>query len=280
MSQNDIRPLMQWFHAYVAGFYSGVHELDHAVRMKEAHSLRVRNEMIFLTAALKIPAADRLMAEVMALLHDIGRFRQVVQYGTFDDRASINHALLGIRELARNKILKMYAREKGRLVIKAIAYHNVAKLPEDEDRRSLFYMRLLRDADKLDIWKVVLARYLASDAFADGLVDLGLPDTCRCSENVLKSIERHEIVDIREVTTVNDLKLLQMGWVFDLNYIPSLQAVQTRRYVERIAATLPDTPLIRYAKDHVMTYMRTIVNIAERGRVPMLSIPEIKQDMG
>jgi hypothetical protein len=43
------------------------------------------------------------------------------------------------------------------------------------------------------------------------------------------------------------MKLFQIGWVYDLNFPPACAAVRTRRYVETIAATLPDHPAIRRA---------------------------------
>ncbi len=264
MNNCDIQGLIKWFRSYVADFYTGDPELDHAVRLKELHTQRVREEMVKLAEALELSLQDRRLAEVMALLHDIGRFKQVVEYRTFVDSASVNHALLGLRQLAIHQVLKNCTPEERHLIVKAIAFHNRAALPDGTENRTLFFMRLLRDADKLDIWKVALARYSEQNTSSDHFVDLGLPDNRQCSENVLNSLERYEIVNIQDVKTLNDLKLLQIGWVFDLNYIPSLRAVRERKYVEQIAATLPDIISIQKAVQHVKGYMTAVLKQADK----------------
>jgi hypothetical protein len=43
------------------------------------------------------------------------------------------------------------------------------------------------------------------------------------------------------MATLNDFKLLQISWVFDLNFGPTFRAVHDRRYIEKIAANLPRT---------------------------------------
>jgi putative nucleotidyltransferase with HDIG domain len=45
------------------------------------------------------------LAETIALFHDIGRFEQFKTYGTFDDRASENHATIGLKVLKATDIL-------------------------------------------------------------------------------------------------------------------------------------------------------------------------------
>jgi hypothetical protein len=47
--------------------------------------------------------------------------------------------------------------------------------------------------------------------------------------------------------TLNDFKLLQISWVFDLNFTRSYEILKDRQYIERIAETLPDTPEVTEA---------------------------------
>jgi hypothetical protein len=44
--------------------------------------------------------------------------------------------------------------------------------------------------------------------------------------------------------TVNDLKLLQVGWVFDLNFPRTYQIFQQRRYLEKLSEALPQTKTV------------------------------------
>ena len=46
-----------------------------------------------------------VLAEIMALFHDIGRFEQYKQYRTFSDYRSEDHAALGVKVIKANRIL-------------------------------------------------------------------------------------------------------------------------------------------------------------------------------
>ena len=280
MNKTDIDNLEQWFQIYVADFYTVDPDFNGAIRLKEEHTMRVRGEIIKLGHALKLSPNDMRLAETVALLHDIGRFKQYAQYGTFSDRRSENHALLGVRQLAINKVLSMCSRNEVRLIVKAIAYHNAAELPLGEDDRTLLFMRLLRDADKLDIWKVVMDHYQRQDNLPDRLIDHGLPDEDFWSPEVLESLEKHEIVRLQNVRTLIDLKLLQIGWVFDLNFIPSLRVVRQRRYIEQIEATLPKSNQIQYALHHVYGYMASVLKEANYLARPNILIGKIHSKFG
>jgi hypothetical protein len=43
----------------------------------------------------------------------------------------------------------------------------------------------------------------------------------------------------------DDFKLLQMSWIFDINFKPTLRSVKSRRYLEMIRDVLPKSKEIR-----------------------------------
>ena len=47
------------------------------------------------------------------------------------------------------------------------------------------------------------------------------------------------MVNLSMLKTLNDFKLLQLSWVFDLNFTASFRQLQERDYIGGIAATLP-----------------------------------------
>ncbi|MBW1856017.1 MAG: HD domain-containing protein [Deltaproteobacteria bacterium] len=223
--------------------------------MKEEHSKRVRDNIVMLCKSLETSEKEMLLAEAMALLHDIGRFEQYAVYGTFNDMDSENHAKLGLRQIGLHKILRIFPKYEKRLIAKAIAYHNVIALPKAGDKKKMFFMRLLRDADKLDIWKVVIDYYQEREEKPNATIELGLPDGHRCSPEVLHALTEHKQVKTQDLKTLNDFKLLQISWVFDLNFIPSFQTVQKRKYIEQIAFTLPQSIEVKEAVKHAHDYV-------------------------
>ena len=92
-------------------------------------------------------------------------------------------------------------------------------------------MRLLRDADKIDIWKVVIDYYHKRDKNPNSIVEIGLPDNPVFSQKIIEALNKSRIARMQDLKTLNDFKLLQISWVFDLNFIPSFKAVKSRKYI-------------------------------------------------
>jgi hypothetical protein len=257
MNDDDFSRFKVWFSEYVAGFYRDLQpDFNFAIRLKEEHTRRVCLNIRMMGKALGLGPRDMLLAETMALFHDVGRFRQYEKYETFKDASSENHALLGLREIScRGALSRLDAAEK-RIVARAIAHHNVLSLPENEDEKSLFFMHLLRDADKLDIWKVMIDSYEDDRSTPGSVVVLGLPDDDTVSTNIINALKLGKIAAMDDMKSLNDFKLLQIGWVFDLNFAPAFRELRKQRYVERIAALLPASNEIHAAVDQAVEHVK------------------------
>lgn len=203
-----------------------------------------------------------LIARTMALFHDLGRFRQFETYRTFLDRDSANHAGLSIAEMDIHDILSICSKREKILIRGAIAVHNAANVPAIDDTDLLFFMKLLRDADKLDIWRVVINNYNSPDPKNQEVVNLGLEDLGGCSSSALDSILKHQYVKINSIKELNDLKLMQISWVFDLNFPQSVQKVAERGYIDQLASTLSvdkDHPGINEALEAVYDHIKMML---------------------
>jgi len=238
MMAEHLASFKKWFSDYVATFYAQARMDNEIIKLKEEHTKRVCSEIVMLGQALNLPEEEMLLAETMALFHDLGRFKQYATFGTFEDARSENHAALGLRELAREDVLSVCSDAERSLMTKAIGYHNARALPTDEDKGTLFFSRLLRDADKLDIWQIFIEYYGSPCKQQNAMIVWGLPDEPRCSPKIVNALLRQEMADTRHMETLNDYKLLQMSWVFDINFAPTFEAVEERRYVQKIAATI------------------------------------------
>lgn len=231
-----------WFDRYVAGFTAGEDtalDVVTNIRLKKDHSDRVIQEILWMADQLGMDNESRDLAAVMALFHDIGRFAQYARYRTFVDHRSENHAELGVKILQQHQVLDCLPADQADLICRVISYHNRAALPDDDTEECLFYARLLRDADKLDIWRVLIEHYQHRNQEDNPAVELGLADTSDISDQVYDRVVNKDIVNARHVKNLNDFKLLQIGWVFDINFTPALQQVKDRGYIDAICRTLP-----------------------------------------
>jgi hypothetical protein len=195
------------------------------------------------------------LAEAIALFHDVGRFPQYQLYRTFDDSVSVNHAALGAKVLVENDVLGKLARRDRDLIIRAVTLHNVFVLPPGLDDETLLFARLIRDADKLDILRVVIDYFLSDHGGRAEAVALGLPDRPSYSDEVLACLRRGEMARKDMLTTQNDFKLLQLAWMYDLNFACSLRMVRDRDYIRTIEGLLPHDDNISGAIDLVKGYV-------------------------
>lgn len=245
------------FNSYVKTFLDGHADTDYRrnIILKKDHSERVRREIIDLGKELGLNQSDLEIADFLGLYHDIGRFEQYRRYGTFRDGVSKDHAAIGLRVIREENFAEHLDREDRDLVLTAIKLHNKARLPEDLSERELFFSRLLRDADKLDIWKVVTDYYDRRKVERNSAIELDLPDIPTVSDEVYRALLEKKVVDFHHMHNLNDFKLLQMGWVFDLNFSSSLRKVAERGYMEKIMAVLPDLPEIRRIYDVIRSHI-------------------------
>jgi len=244
VTEDNLKNLRQWFTGYVQSFDSGDPIISQAVTLKKDHSLRVCDEILTIGRRLDLSPENLRLAEVMALLHDVGRFEQVKRYRTFVDMKSENHGELGVKVLQTEKPLASLNEATQELILKAVAYHNRMTIPEDESPVCIYFTNLLRDADKLDIFNLLADYYYTPPETRNSTVELNLPDTPAISDDVLAGLRNRQMIKLQQLQSLTDFKLLQMAWIYDINFQPTFQMIHDRRYLERIRNTMPASETI------------------------------------
>jgi len=255
MNRELVKECRDWFDGYVRSFRSEDQDFQQNIDMKEKHTLRVCDEILSLGKELELNNGDLFLVEILALFHDVGRFEQYNRYRTFVDRDSEDHAALGVKILQEKKVLAGLDEPPRNLILRSISYHNRAALPREETEECLFFTKLLRDADKLDIWKVVTDYYHRKDRRRNVAIELGLPDTPGISQKVYESLMRKEIVDAGHLNNLNDFKLLQIGWLYSINFTPTFHCIKERKYLNIIRKYLPQTKTIDNIFSIVQLYL-------------------------
>lgn len=255
INERTLAHLKQWFEEYVHAFHTGDPEHDRNIDLKIEHTRRVCIEILDIGESLHLNSGDLRLAEVAALFHDIGRFEQYDRYGTFYDARSEDHASLGAMVLTRNAVLEGIDRKTQGLILRVIGYHNNRTLPQDETADCLFFTKLLRDADKLDIFRVVTDYYRGKAGTRNSSIELGLPDIPDISEAVYADVAAGRIVNMDSLRSFNDFKLLQMAWVYDVNFPRTFQLIRDRGYLEMIRAALPRAEIITGVYEKVLAYL-------------------------
>lgn len=238
-TQYILKDLKEWFGNYVTSFSSDDPVIRENMDLKAGHTERVCEAILDIGGTLDLSEKDLCIAEISALLHDIGRFEQYSKYRTFSDHRSEDHAELGVKVIKENRLLNDLHPEISDIIIRAVGLHNRASLPEGEGERCLFFLKLLRDADKVDIWRVVTDYYKNKGNNRNQTIELDLPDTEDVSEPIYNALMQGRLAQMADLRTLNDFKLLQIGWVYDLNFSRTFQIVRENKYIEKIREALP-----------------------------------------
>ncbi len=240
MNPQSILPrLRAWFEDYVTRFSSEDPTVQENMDLKAEHTRWVCEAIVNIGASLDLSREDLCIAEASALLHDIGRFEQYSRYKTFSDCRSEDHAALGVKIIQANRAMDGFEPAVTHIVVRVVRYHNRAVLPVWEEERCLFFLKLLRDADKIDIWRVVTDYYQNAENNRNRAIELDLPDIDRVSGPVYESLMKGEIAQMADLRTLNDFKLLQIGWVYDINFPKTFQIIRENGYLEIIRDALP-----------------------------------------
>ncbi len=241
MTREDLRRFREWFTRYCSSFYTDEPEDQKNISLKEVHTLHVCDNMRRITEGLSLDEGLRLLAETVALFHDVGRFPQYKRYRTFLDSASVNHGLLGSKVLKEQGVLQALPDHEEGLILEVVKFHNAFALPRLDQPEGVLLLRLIRDADKLDIWRVFVDYYESPSEEKASAVALGFPDIPGYSQEILSCLREGKVAPLVRVRTMNDFKLLQLSWVHDLNFAPTFRLLSDRQYLSRIASALPRT---------------------------------------
>jgi putative nucleotidyltransferase with HDIG domain len=227
-----------WFRLYTAEYMRGDVRTYETLALKYDHTMRVCAEMLELGRSLGLDGHGLRMAEAIALFHDLGRFEQFQLFNTFMDGRSVNHARAGVDVLGRYKILKDLDDEEREIIVHAISHHNARVVPPSKYERGAVYSRMIRDADKLDIYRIVIDNCRETEKSRNSAIDLDLPLLGAVSENVVDQVLKGTLVTMSHVRSVADFKLLQVSWVFDINFTHSFRRLRERDCLGTILASL------------------------------------------
>lgn len=200
------------------------------IALKVAHIYRTANKAKWIAEKLGLNEEDIVLAELIGLLHDIGRFEQVRKYNSFLDKISINHGEYGVKVLFEDNLITKFIEDRSydEIIRKAVLNHNRDRIEEGCNDRELLHCKIIRDADKLDIFNVILTDPLEAAYPLDRYPKEGI--SSKIKEGF---IENHRI-DYSNIKTCVDLLAGQIAYVFDINYKYSLEKIVEEDYLEKL----------------------------------------------
>ena len=234
------------YDAYVDTYRGQNGILPPMMQLKLVHTRKVVEAACAIAKGEGFDAPTARACEAAALLHDTGRYEQLRVYNTFRDSDSVDHAVFS------HDIVK----EKGWLdgwedkdaILAAVLYHNRREIPEGLDPLTLACSRTVRDADKLDIFRVLEDQIATTDWRHDAKAFWNLPTTAAPNPVVAEAIREGRPVDYQNIKSLADFVLIQVGWmVSGLEYATSRRLCAARghlAYRRHFLHQLTDAPVV------------------------------------
>lgn len=227
----DISTHEKWFAAYAAGKCAEESANPGGdvgpMHLKIRHSMAVLENARRMAACENFSSVQRRVCLLAALYHDVGRFEQYLRFHTFKDKVSCDHGQMGVRILKQEKRLNDETPLVRKAVLAAVALHNRFALPQGLPEVTATAAHVVRDADKLDILRV-MDEHLSGPGPYNPTVVLSLPDAPGVySEAVLRAAREGRVAAYADLRSVNDFRLLLGTWFFDMHFASS-----RRQFVE------------------------------------------------
>lgn len=251
---------------------------DEKIKLKIDHTYRVAGLCQRIAESLGLSEPDVDIAWLLGMLHDIGRFEQIRRFGTFNDAQSVDHAEFGADLLFKEGLIRKFAEgyyeecelaepenQEDEQIIKnnehhnkdtgllemAIRQHNKYRVKEDLTERQRMFCDILRDADKVDIFKVnadipmEIIYDVTTEELKNGIITKEVLESFYKKETVLKSVRRSAVDHI-----VGHISLL-----FELVYKESYRQAKEQGYVYKLLNFKSDVPEVNAEFDDMRKYV-------------------------
>lgn len=222
----NLEKAKQEFKRYVENY----NPKDEKIKIKITHIERVAEISKKIAQNLKLDEEEIKLAELIGLLHDIGRFEQIRLYHTFSDKDSINHGEFAVKILFEDGLIREFIEtDKYDKIIKlAIINHNRTYIEEGLTEREILHAKIIRDADKTDIYSVLIS---ANKKTIWGKDDLS---NDKISDEIYREYIEEKRIDYRQRKTCVDTLVCHFNYVFDLNFKSTKQIIKQNKYIDKL----------------------------------------------
>lgn len=222
----DMEQAQKAFKEYVRNY----NPEDEKIKIKIAHIERVAENSKRIAENLNLSQEDIELAELIGLLHDIGRFEQVRLYHTFVDKDSINHGEYGAKVLFEDGLIRKFIKDDkfDRIIKLAIVNHNRADIEEGLTEREKLHAKIIRDADKTDIFTILIsgdkkAIWEKADLSDD-----------KISDEIYREFVEDKRINYKERKTSADILVSHFNYVYDLNFPETRKIIRDNKYIDKL----------------------------------------------
>ena len=242
------------------------------IKLKIDHTYRVANLCEQIAQSLELSAAEVDLAWLSGMLHDVGRFEQLRRYNTFSDAQSIDHARFAVELLYDEGLIADYVPEISTTELIAdartwrsmgganesptaqsedmplsdilqtlriaIGEHSAYRIQKGLDERTRMFCQILRDADKVDIFRVIC------DTPMEEVYGFQTKDILRSAitPEVMQAFYEHHAVLRKLKKCPADYIVAHGSLTFELVYPESLRIAKEQGYLKQMMSFQSENP--------------------------------------
>lgn len=202
---------------------------DLGFELKIVHTYHVAENAKKIAEKLNLSKEDIELAELIGLLHDIGRFEELRITKELNS-VKFNHAEHGSKMLFEKGMIRRFIdnSQYDSIIKKAIENHSRLEIEKDLDERTLLHSKIIRDADKIDIFQESLDFFWETD---EEKMEVG---TSIISENYIDQFVRKAPILRTPKQTSLDRLISLVAFIFDLNFDYSKKFVYEKDFINRM----------------------------------------------
>ncbi len=253
----DISSYENLFSRYAQSFCMVEDEHKSMLELKIIHTQAVLAHMrkLIKESSLEPYARPCLLS---ALFHDVARFPQFARWRTFKDSQSTNHGHLGVKVLKEQGWLDGENVRTRHQVLSAVGLHNRFSLPKGLPEDVRLITLALRDADKLDILRIMSEHFWVDAATNSAVTFYAKDDPKAWSQNILKAVSERHLASYNDIVYINDFRLLLGSWMHELHFETTKKILSKSGYLEIILQDLPADVEVQQAKAYLLGLLKNL----------------------
>lgn len=200
------------------------------MKKKFDHSFRVMEIAEKIAESLNLSDEQINIAKLIGLIHDIGYFEVIkVNYILKEDK-KIDHGDFGVEILEKDDYIRKYIEENeyNKIILTAIKNHNKFKIEEGLSKEELLFAKIIRDADKLDIF------YEGAELFWTQYEQQEEINNSKISDQAIDIFSKYIHQDRKDVKTKADSIINFIALIFDINFKYDFEVIKRENYIDRI----------------------------------------------
>ena len=190
---------------------------DEKIKHKVIHTYNVVKMAEYISKDLDLSEEDRTLSRIVALLHDIGRFSQSKEFGSFrEDQKNIDHASFGVKILFEDNMIRAFVKENTYdLIIKtAIANHSKYELnTQGMTEKEILHSKL-----------IYTMANIAEEEIENSLITDKIYNDFMSKKTILSKDRRTGI----------DIWISYIAFIFDINYKSGLKYIKEKNYINQL----------------------------------------------